>query len=84
MSKNKGKILIVDDNEELLIAFRFFLSKHFDIIDTLKNPNLIHESLRKETYDIVLLDMNFSAGVNTGNEGFYWMKQILEKILQHQ
>jgi len=75
----KGKILIVDDNEELLIAFRFFLSKHFDVIDTIKSPNLIHESLRKETYDIILLDMNFSAGINTGNEGFYWMKQILEK-----
>jgi len=77
----KGKILIVDDNEELLIAFRFFLSKHFDVIDTIKNPNLIHESLRKETYDIILLDMNFSAGINSGNEGFYWMKQILEKEL---
>jgi DNA-binding NtrC family response regulator len=79
MSKNQGKILIVDDNEDLLIAFRFFLSKHFNVIDTLKNPNLIHESLRKETYDIVLLDMNFSAGVNTGNEGFYWMNEILKK-----
>ncbi len=79
MSKNKGKILIVDDNEELLIAFKFFLTKHFDKIDTIKNPNLIHEHIRKENYDIVLLDMNFSAGVNTGNEGIYWMKQILEK-----
>lgn len=79
MSKSKGKILIVDDNEELLIAFRFFLSKHFDQIDTIKNPNLIHEQLRKEVYDIILLDMNFKAGVNTGNEGIYWMKEILEK-----
>lgn len=79
MSKNKGKILIIDDNEELLIAFKFFLTKHFDKIDTIKNPNLIHEYIRKENYDIVLLDMNFSAGVNTGNEGIYWMKQILEK-----
>ncbi len=79
MSKQKGKILIVDDNEELLIAFRFFLSKHFEQIDTIKNPNLIHESLRKENYDIILLDMNFTAGVNSGNEGIYWMKQILEK-----
>jgi len=79
MSKNKGKILIVDDNEELLIAFRFFLSKHFGQIDTIKNPNLILERLRTETYDIILLDMNFSAGVNSGNEGIYWMKQILEK-----
>lgn len=75
----KGKILIADDNEELLIAFRFFLSKHFEQIDTIKNPNRIPEYLRKESYDIILLDMNFTAGVNTGNEGIYWMKQILEK-----
>ena len=79
MAKNQGKILIIDDNEELLIAFRFFLSKHFSQIDTIKNPNQIPEFIRKETYDIILLDMNFSAGVNTGNEGIYWMKQILEK-----
>ena len=79
MAKNQGKILIVDDNEELLIAFRFFLSKHFSKIDTIKNPNQIPEYIRKEAYDIILLDMNFSAGVNTGNEGIYWMKQILEK-----
>ena len=79
MSKQKGKILIVDDNEELLIAFKFFLSKHFGQIDTIKNPNLIPEYLRNDSYDIILLDMNFSAGVNTGNEGIYWMKQILEK-----
>lgn len=79
MSKQKGNILIIDDNEELLIAFRFFLSKHFAKIDTIKNPNQIPEKLRTEVYDIILLDMNFSAGVNTGNEGIYWMKQILEK-----
>ncbi|MGM0503356.1 MAG: sigma-54-dependent transcriptional regulator [Bacteroidota bacterium] len=74
----KGKILIVDDNEELLIALRLFLSEHFSVIDTIKNPNLIPDYLRKNTYDLVLLDMNFSAGVNTGNEGIYWMKQIKE------
>jgi hypothetical protein len=49
MSKQKGKILIIDDNEELLIAFRFFLSKHFSQIDTIKNPNQIPEFIRKET-----------------------------------
>jgi len=74
----KGKILIVDDNEELLIALRLFLSEHFSVIDTIKNPNLIPDYLRKKTYDLILLDMNFSAGVNTGNEGIYWMKQIKE------
>lgn len=79
MAKQQGKILIVDDNEELLIALKFFLTNHFATIDTIKNPNRIHEYISKETYDLVLLDMNFSAGVNTGNEGIYWMKQILEK-----
>ncbi|HKL09707.1 MAG TPA: sigma-54 dependent transcriptional regulator, partial [Bacteroidales bacterium] len=74
----KGKILIIDDNEELLIALRLFLSEHFLVIDTIKNPNLIPEYLRKNGYDLILLDMNFSAGVNTGNEGIYWMKQIKE------
>ncbi|MEE4196697.1 MAG: sigma-54 dependent transcriptional regulator [Bacteroidales bacterium] len=76
MSKPQGKILIVDDNEELLIAFKLFLSEYFSVIDTIKNPNLIPDYLRKQTYDLILLDMNFSAGVNTGNEGIYWMKQI--------
>ena len=79
MMRKKGKILIVDDNEELLIAFRFFLSKYFEKIDTIKNPNLIPEYIRKENYDIILLDMNFSAGINSGNEGIYWMEQILKK-----
>lgn len=78
MSKIKGKVLIVDDNEELLIALKFFLSKYFEKIETLRNPNLIHEQLRKCSFDIVLLDMNFKAGINSGNEGFYWMKRILE------
>lgn len=74
----KGKILLVDDNQELLIALRLFLSEHFSVIDTIKNPNLIPDYLRKHSYDLILLDMNFSAGVNTGNEGIYWMKKIKE------
>jgi len=44
----KGKILIVDDNEELLIALRLFLSEHFSVIDTIKNPNLIPDYLKKK------------------------------------
>jgi DNA-binding NtrC family response regulator len=74
----KGQILIVDDNIELLIAFKHFLTPHFKEVKTEKNPNLIPEIIRKNTYDVILLDMNFQAGINTGNEGFYWMKKILE------
>ncbi|MCG8474826.1 MAG: sigma-54 dependent transcriptional regulator [Cytophagales bacterium] len=70
------KILIVDDNEELLLAFRIFLKKHFDLIKTEKNPNRIPHHL-KEDYDLILLDMNFKASINTGNEGLFWLGKIL-------
>lgn len=77
MPKN-GKLLIVDDNEELLFAFQLFLKPHFELIDTIKNPNVLVSKLREKEYDIILLDMNFKAGINSGNEGLYWLKQILE------
>jgi two-component system response regulator HydG len=76
--KNKARILIVDDNEEILIALKLFLSNHFDVIDIQKNANMIPETIQHQSYDVIILDMNFSAGVNTGNEGIYWMKKILE------
>jgi DNA-binding NtrC family response regulator len=76
--KNKGRILIVDDNEEILIALKLFLSNHFEIVDIQRNPNTISEIIHHQSYDVIILDMNFSAGVNTGNEGIYWMKKILE------
>ena len=78
MVKSKGKILIVDDNEEVLIALKMFLSKHFEIVDTEKNPNKINSILENKRYDIFLLDMNFSAGISSGNEGIFWMRNILE------
>ncbi|MBP6979175.1 MAG: sigma-54-dependent Fis family transcriptional regulator [Lentimicrobiaceae bacterium] len=76
--KPAGKVLIVDDNQELLIALKLFLSPYFKRIQTEKNPNLIPDLIRREAYDVVLLDMNFNAGVHSGNEGLFWMKKILE------
>ena len=77
MKKIDGHILIVDDNEEALIALKMQLSKFFECVTVEKNPNLIPSHYRKSDFDVVILDMNFSAGINTGNEGIYWMKQIL-------
>lgn len=71
-----GKVLIVDDNKGVLSALQLLLEPEFEEITTLSNPNAIHATLRKKEIDVVLLDMNFSAGVNTGNEGFYWLKEI--------
>lgn len=76
MSRQKGKILIVDDNEGILKSLRFSLKYEFEEVEAIKNPNLIPSLLRSKTFDIILLDMNFSAGVNTGNEGLYWLKEI--------
>jgi two-component system, NtrC family, response regulator HydG len=76
--KSKGKVLIIDDNADVLAGLKIFLGPHLESIHTLRNPNLIHESLRKDDYDVILLDMNFTAGLNTGNEGIYWMHRILE------
>lgn len=78
MTKKQGKILIIDDNEELLIAFRLFLQPHFKDIKTITNPNQLPALVKKEDFDVFLLDMNFNAGVNTGNEGLYWMREILK------
>jgi two-component system response regulator HydG len=73
-----GNILVVDDNEEMLLAIRMFLSSHFTQVDVSRNPNLIPELTRKKSYDVIILDMNFSVGINSGNEGIYWMREILK------
>lgn len=72
----KGKLLIVDDNQSVLAALQLMLQREFEEIHCLKNPNQLMSTLQKEKIDLVLLDMNFKAGMNTGNEGIYWLKEI--------
>jgi DNA-binding NtrC family response regulator len=79
MAKKDGSILIVDDNTDLLIALKLVLSRSFARIQTLRNPNLILSTLEKDSFDLILLDMNFKAGQVTGNEGIFWMNKIREK-----
>ena len=79
MSSKSGSILIVDDNEELLIALRILLSDFFERIDTLNHPQKLLRQLDLHEYDLVLLDMNFGTGTPTGNEGLYWMGRVFER-----
>ncbi|MEI6048803.1 MAG: sigma-54 dependent transcriptional regulator [Bacteroidota bacterium] len=74
----KGNILIVDDNKSILSTLEILLSPEFQNLTLLSNPNQIPTELRKMDYNIVILDMNFQAGVNTGNEGIYWLGRIKE------
>lgn len=73
-----GKILIVDDNEDLLKAARIYLKRHLKQVDLEKNPKAIPNLINNEKYDVILLDMNFTKDVSSGKEGFYWLDIILQ------
>lgn len=76
--KQDSKILVIDDNKDVLVALKLLLQEHFNRVDTFKSPNVLPGQLRKESYDAIILDMNFVAGMNTGNEGFYWLNKIFD------
>ena len=79
MSEAKqGKILIVDDNEDLLKAAKMHLKRHFAQVDIEKNPEAIPALLAHDNYDVILLDMNFTKDVSSGSEGYYWLEKILK------
>lgn len=71
-------LLLVDDNEDVLNTLELLLCDEFREILTAGNPNRILSILTSTRVDAIILDMNFSAGPNTGNEGLYWLKRILE------
>ena len=64
-----GKLLIVDDNRNILAAVRLLCDSIFEEVITLPSPNTLITTLQKSAPEVVLLDMNFHAGINTGNEG---------------
>lgn len=74
----KGTILIVDDNKGVLASLELLLETEFSEIKTAGNPNQIISILNTSPIDVIILDMNFSAGINNGNEGLYWLKRIRE------
>ena len=76
MQMKKGNILIVDDNEALLVSLRMLLNGVFADVQTTTNPNAIPSLMRRKKPDVVLLDMNFGRGINSGNEGLFWLAEI--------
>ncbi|MCL2072375.1 MAG: sigma-54 dependent transcriptional regulator [Marinilabiliaceae bacterium] len=73
-----AKILVVDDNQSVLSALELLLMEKCRKIKTLVSPNLLLSELSADKYDLLLLDMNFTAGINSGNEGIYWLQRVLE------
>lgn len=74
----KGNILVVDDNKSVLTSLELLLQDEFKKVDTLKNPANLISSIREQQTDVILLDMNFKAGINTGNEGIHLLRTITE------
>ena len=74
----RGNLLIVEDNTQILDSLTLFLEDEFSLVAGLKNPELIPSTLQSNPFDLVLLDMNFTVGLNTGSEGLYWLKEIFK------
>ena len=73
MEKKSGKILIVDDNTDILFALKLLLKPHLELITTETNPQKITNHMAANQYDVILLDMNFSKDAISGKEGFHWL-----------
>ena len=71
-----GKILIVDDNEDVLFALNLLLEPYAEKIKVAVTPDRIEHFMTTFRPDIILLDMNFTSGINTGNEGLFWLHEI--------
>lgn len=74
----RGRILIVDDDSSILRTLKLLLRDDFDRVQTASDPRFIPSEIRKNPYDVILLDMNFSIGKQSGKEGLFWMKEILK------
>lgn len=73
-----GKILIVDDDMDVLRAARLLLKRHFEQVDFERNPQKIPYLVSNFEYDVILLDMNFTRDLSSGKEGFEWLDRILD------
>ncbi len=74
----KASILVIDDDVDVLTAVRLLLKSEVQEVITEKNPENIPSLITSRSFDLVLLDMNFNASINTGNEGLFWLKRIKE------
>ena len=77
--QSDGRILVVDDKEDVLTAIRLLLKPHVALVHTTKNPGTIPTMIQETAYDVVLLDMNFTQDASSGREGIAWLGRILER-----
>ncbi|MEM1321476.1 MAG: sigma-54 dependent transcriptional regulator [Bacteroidota bacterium] len=76
--KKEARILIVDDEEDILFTLRLFLKQHFTMVRTEHNPHHIPRLMRQERFDLILLDMNFRKGDTSSSDGLQWLRKVIE------
>ena len=76
MALEPRDILIVDDDPEVLLAAQLVLKKAFQNVATASAPDNIRQLLTQHTFDVILLDMNFSPGATSGQEGLHWLRTV--------
>lgn len=78
-SAKNARVLVVDDETDVLFALKMLLKTEVGHVVTEKNPDNLPALLEREKFDVIFLDMNFKSALNTGNEGLFWLRQILQK-----
>ncbi|KPK87194.1 MAG: AAA family ATPase [Bacteroides sp. SM23_62_1] len=78
MSLKTGKILVIDDDQDILLTTKVVLKKQFDTIVTETDPERVFQGIRDGIYDVILLDMNFRVGATSGKEGLEWLRKIVK------
>lgn len=79
MTNKQGNILVVDDDPDVLTSAHLLLKRHFSLVTTEEEPSRIPEHLQAHAWDVILLDMNFKLGANSGEEGLSWLHKILQQ-----
>jgi DNA-binding NtrC family response regulator len=79
MNLKQANILVIDDDRDVLTAVRFLLKSEVKNIVTDTNPDNIKRLMTENTFDILMLDMNFTSSINTGNEGLFWLREIKQR-----
>src|ERR1700730_16450925 len=74
---SSARILVVDDEEDILVAARLLLKRHFTSVQTVSDPSRLPDLTRQGAFDVLLLDMNFTIGVDDGAEGLKWLSEVL-------
>ena len=77
--KKPHKILVIDDDDDVLTSARFLLKQHYQLIQTINHPSKVNDLLKEITFDLILMDMNFTVGEQEGNEGL----QLIHSIKQN-